>query len=80
MWYPGVVISPHSSADRAPDFGSGGRGFESCWGCLLPVSDYALQALLGHSDLVGVLRRYLALVEGDLADAHRKHGAVDNML
>jgi hypothetical protein len=34
---------------------------------------------MGHSDLT-VLRRYLALVEQDLADAHRQHGAVDNML
>ncbi len=32
---------PHSSADRAPDFGSGGRGFESCWGCQLLVSRYS---------------------------------------
>jgi hypothetical protein len=34
---------------------------------------------MGHSDL-SILRRYLALVEEDLADAHRKYGAVDNLL
>lgn len=33
----------------------------------------------GHSDLT-ILRRYLALVQEDLEEAHRKHGAVDNML
>jgi len=38
-----------------------------------------LAAIMGHSDL-SVLRRYLALVEEDLQDAHRKHGAVDCML
>ncbi len=40
---------------------------------------YALQQIMGHSDL-SILRKYLALVEEDLQDAHRKHGAVDNML
>ena len=34
---------------------------------------------MGHSDL-RILRRYLALVEEDLKEAHRKHGAVDSML
>lgn len=36
-------------------------------------------ALLGHSDLATV-RRYLDLVDDDLADAHREHGAVDSLL
>lgn len=40
---------------------------------------YALQQLMGHSDLT-ILRRYLALVEKDLESAHRRHGAVDNLL
>jgi site-specific recombinase XerD len=40
---------------------------------------YALQRVMGHADLA-MLRRYLALVEQDLEDAHRKYGAVDNML
>jgi site-specific recombinase XerD len=40
---------------------------------------YALQQLMGHSDLQ-ILRRYLALVDEDLREAHRKYGAVDSML
>jgi site-specific recombinase XerD len=40
---------------------------------------YALQQIMGHSDL-SVLRRYLALVEEDLEEAHHKYGAVDSML
>jgi site-specific recombinase XerD len=40
---------------------------------------YALQQIMGHSDLA-MLRRYLALVERDLQDAHKQHRAVDNML
>jgi len=38
-----------------------------------------LAMLLGHSDLQTV-RKYLAIVESDLQDAHRQYGAVDNML
>jgi integrase/recombinase XerD len=38
-----------------------------------------LAALMGHSDLT-MLRRYLALVEHDLAAAHREHGAAASML
>jgi len=38
-----------------------------------------LAAIMGHADLA-MLRRYLALVEHDLADAHAQHGAVDAML
>jgi integrase/recombinase XerD len=38
-----------------------------------------LAAMLGHEDL-RTLRRYLELVERDLANAHREHGAVDNLL
>lgn len=49
------------------------------WSLRSGMNVYALQQIMGHSDLT-VLRRYLALVEEDLADAHRKHGAVDNML
>ena len=49
------------------------------WSLRAGMNIYALQQIMGHSDLA-ILRRYLALVEEDLADAHRKHGAVDNML
>ena len=49
------------------------------WSLRSGMNIYALQQLMGHSDLT-VLRRYLALVEEDLQEAHRKHGAVDNML
>lgn len=49
------------------------------WSLRAGMNIYALQQIMGHSDLT-VLRQYLALVEEDLEDAHRKHGAVDNML
>jgi site-specific recombinase XerD len=49
------------------------------WSLRAGMNVYALQQIMGHSDL-SVLRRYLALVEQDLQEAHRKHGAVDNML
>jgi site-specific recombinase XerD len=49
------------------------------WSLRAGMNIYALQQIMGHSDL-SILRRYLALVEEDLAEAHRKHGAVDNML
>lgn len=39
---------------------------------------YALQRIMGHSDL-SVLRRYLALVDDDLREAHQQFGAVDRM-
>ena len=49
------------------------------WSLRSGMNIYALQQIMGHSDLQ-ILRRYLALVEEDLLDAHQKHGAVDNML
>jgi site-specific recombinase XerD len=49
------------------------------WSLRSGMNIYALQQIMGHSDLT-VLRKYLALVEEDLADAHRQHGAVDSML
>ena len=49
------------------------------WSLRSGMNIYALQQIMGHSDLQ-ILRRYLALVEEDLHDAHKKHGAVDNML
>ena len=39
---------------------------------------YALQRIMGHSDLT-VLRRYLALMDDDLREAHKQFGAVDRM-
>jgi site-specific recombinase XerD len=39
---------------------------------------FSLQHLLGHSDLT-VLRRYLAQVDADLAQAHRKYGVGDSL-
>jgi integrase/recombinase XerD len=38
-----------------------------------------LAGLMGHADLQ-IVRQYLALVEHDLADAHRQHGPVDALL
>ncbi|MBI1297776.1 tyrosine-type recombinase/integrase [bacterium] len=49
------------------------------WSLRSGMNIYALQRIMGHSDLT-VLQRYLDLVESDLQDAHRQHGAVDNML
>ncbi len=49
------------------------------WSLRAGMNIYALQQIMGHADLA-ILRRYLALVEQDLEDAHRKYGAVDNML
>lgn len=40
---------------------------------------YALQRIMGHADL-SVLRRYLALLDDDLREAHQKFGAVDHLL
>jgi integrase/recombinase XerC/integrase/recombinase XerD len=39
---------------------------------------FELQQLMGHSDLT-VLRRYVALAEADIADAHRRSSPVDQM-
>ena len=49
------------------------------WSLRSGMDIFSLQRLMGHSDLT-VLRKYLALVEGDLQEAHRRHGAVDSML
>jgi integrase/recombinase XerC len=49
------------------------------WSLRSGMNIYALQQLMGHSNLA-VLQRYLALVREDLQEAHRKYGAVDNML
>jgi len=49
------------------------------WSLRAGMNIYALQRLMGHADLT-MLRRYLALVETDLATAHREHGAVDTLL
>lgn len=49
------------------------------WSLRAGMGLFQLAAIMGHADLV-VLRRYLALVEQDLHDAHRQHGAVDWLL
>lgn len=55
------------------------RRTAALWSLRSGMNIYALQQIMGHADLT-VLQRYLALVEKDLEDAHRKYGAVDNML
>lgn len=40
---------------------------------------FAVQALAGHADLA-TTRRYLKLAQDDLAEAHRQHSPVDNLL
>ncbi len=49
------------------------------WSLRNGMNIFALQQIMGHSDLE-VLRKYLALVEQDLSEAHSEHGAVDHML
>lgn len=49
------------------------------WSLRNGMNIYALQQIMGHSDLT-ILRRYLALVREDLQEAHSRYGAVDNML
>jgi integrase/recombinase XerD len=49
------------------------------WSLRAGMNIFALQQLMGHSDLA-VLQKYLALVTQDLQTAHEKYGAVDNML
>jgi site-specific recombinase XerD len=49
------------------------------WSLRAGMNIYALQQIMGHGDLT-MLRRYLALVEQDLQDAHRQHGAVDKFV
>ena len=49
------------------------------WSLRAGMNIYALQRIMGHSDLT-ILRRYLALTEQDLQTAHRRFGAVDTML
>jgi len=49
------------------------------WSLRAGMNIYALQRIMGHSDL-SILRRYLALTEQDLQTAHRRFGAVDSML
>jgi site-specific recombinase XerD len=49
------------------------------WSLRAGMNIFALQQIMGHSDLT-VLQKYLALVTQDLQAAHEKYGAVDNML
>ena len=48
------------------------------WSLRAGMNIYALQQMMGHTELT-TLQRYLALVEADIEQAHRNHGAVDNM-
>lgn len=49
------------------------------WSLRAGMNVYALQRLMGHTDL-SILRPYLALAESDLQTAHQQHGAVDATL
>ena len=40
---------------------------------------FQLQGLLGHSSLE-MTRRYVAMLDEDLVDAHKKHGPIDHFL
>src|SRR5687768_16120118 len=63
----GVRVSPHTARHTfAVNFLRGGGNL------------FELQALMGHSDLT-ILRRYVALAENDLAQAHRQASPADRM-
>lgn len=64
----GVHVTPHMI-----------RRTFAIWSLRAGMDVARLAALLGHSDL-GTVRKYLALVPDDLADAHRDHGPVDALL
>ncbi len=49
------------------------------WSLRAGMNIYALQQIMGHASLE-VLKRYLALTEDDLEQAHRRYGAVDSVL
>lgn len=49
------------------------------WSLRSGMNVYALQAIMGHSDL-DTLKKYLKVVEADVENEHGKYGAVDNML
>ncbi len=49
------------------------------WSLRAGINIYALQALMGHSDLQ-MLRKYLNLADEDIQDASRRFGAVDSTL
>lgn len=49
------------------------------WSLRSGMSIYHLQRLMGHQD-IDVLRQYLDLVDHDIASAHERFGAVDNVL
>ena len=47
--------------------------------CLRSGMDiFTLQRLMGHEDIT-VLKHYLAILDSDLREAHRRHGVVDNL-
>lgn len=63
----GVRVSPHTARHTfAVSFLRGGGNL------------FELQALMGHSDLT-ILRRYVALADADLAQAHRAASPVDRL-
>ena len=49
------------------------------WSLRAGMSIHDLLQVMGHADLA-MLWRYLALLEHDLEDAHRRYGALDNIL
>ena len=61
----GVHVHPHML-----------RRTMALWSLRAGMDIARLAALLGHADLQ-VVRKYLAIVDADLQDAHREHGAVD---
>ncbi len=43
------------------------------------MSVFHLQRLMGHED-ISILRQYLALLDGDIQQAHAEHGPIDKLL
>jgi integrase/recombinase XerD len=64
----GVICHPHKL-----------RRTFAIWALRSGMDLVRLAQMLGHADLQTV-RKYLAIVQDDLADAHRAHGPVDTLL
>ncbi len=78
----GVQAMLHKLGERAGVANCSPHTFRrsfALWSLRAGMNVHVLAKIMGHSNLE-TLRHYLALVEQDLAEAHKQHGAVDHML